>query len=353
MSIFRFNLPFSMRTTDFFFGTSNDIAPQPAGSVNVFTTGLPQITNSFSLVTTGESSANINGSFFTNAVGSRDGTIRSVFFGDFIEEDGEASDVIAITGALSNLSADRSQFDDLILRGNPLAVFSLFGNGDDNIGGSFGSDELFGFAGNDTMLGGNGNDTLNGGGGDDNLKGAVGADNVNGGSGDDVVRGNGGFDTVIGGSGDDRMFGGGGQDVLRGGGGDDTINGNGGADRISDSGGGDVIDGGGGSDDISAGSGDDVIFGGNGADTIEGGAGDDRITGGSRADVFVFASNGGDDVVTDYQDDLDKLQINGNFSFVDIDIDQDGANTVISFGAASITLLNQDATELTETDFIF
>ena len=115
MSIFRFNLPFSMRTTDFFFGNSNDIAPSPAGSVNVFTSGLPQVTNSFSLVTEGESSVNLNGTFFTNSAGSRDGTIRSVFFGDFVEDDdGDATNIIAITGALSNLAADKSRFDDLV-----------------------------------------------------------------------------------------------------------------------------------------------------------------------------------------------------------------------------------------------
>ena len=352
MSFFRFNLPFSMRTTDFFFGTSNDIGPQAPGSVNVFTTGLPQITNNFSITTAGESSVNIGGTFFTNAAGTRDGTIRSMLFGDFAEDDDD-NNIILITGALSNLNADRSQFDDLLLRGNPLAIFGLLGSGGDNIGGSNGNDELFGFSGDDTMLGGGGNDTLKGGGGDDILKGAVGADNVNGGSGDDVVRGNGGFDTVIGGAGEDRLFGGGGQDVVRGGAGDDTMNGNAGADRIFGGAGDDVIDGANGSDLIDAGAGDDVIRGGNGADTLEGGEGDDRLTGGSRADTFVFASNGGDDIVADYEDNLDKLHINGNFSFVDIDIDQDGANTVISFGAATITLLNQDATELTETDFLF
>ena len=151
----------------------------------------------------------------------------------------------------------------------------------------------------------------------------------------------------------DNLFGGGGQDVLRAGAGDDTMNGNGGADRIAAGSGDDVIDGGGGRDNIDAGAGDDIVRGGNGADTIEGGAGDDRLTGGNRADVFVFASNSGDDIVADYEDNRDKLQIDGNFSFVDIDIDQDGADAIISFGAATITLLNQDATELTETDFLF
>ena len=354
MSIFRFNLPFSMRDTVFFFGVSNDIDPLPDNRTNVFTTGLPQVTNFFSLETEGVSRVDVSGEFFTNSVGSRDGTIKSLRLGNIIlDENGEPTNLIAATLVANELSADRSVFDDLVISGNALRVFGLLASGSDNIGGSAGADELFGFAGDDTMLGGDGNDTLKGGGGDDVLKGAVGADNVNGGSGDDVVRGNGGFDTLIGGAGNDNLFGGGGQDVLRAGAGDDTMNGNGGADRIAAGSGDDVIDGGGGRDNIDAGAGDDIVRGGNGADTIEGGAGDDRLTGGNRADVFVFASNSGDDIVADYEDNRDKLQIDGNFSFVDIDIDQDGADAIISFGAATITLLNQDATELTETDFLF
>lgn len=354
MSIFRFNLPFSMRDTDFFFAASNDIDPQLPGSVNVFTTGLPQVTNFFSLEKGQDSRVDISGKFFTNAIGERDGTIKAMRLGNIIEdEEGNPTDLIAIAGALSNLSADRSRFDNLLIGGNPLAIFGLLASGDDNIGGSSGNDILFGFRGDDTMLGGAGNDILKGGSGDDIVKGAVGADNVNGGSGDDILRGNGGFDTIIGGTGNDMLFGGGGRDNLRSGTGDDTMSGNGGADTISAGSGDDVIDGGNGSDSIDAGTGDDVVRGGNGADTIEGGAGDDRLTGGSRADTFVFTSDGGDDVVTDYEDNRDKIQIEGNVAFVDIDIDQDGADAVISFGASTITLLGQDATELTETDFLF
>lgn len=354
MSIFRFNLPFSMRDTDFFFGNSTDIGPQPVGTENVFTTGKPSITNFFAIEKGTESRVDISGEFFTKPSGTRDGTIKAMRLGDIIEDaDGNPTDLILIAGALSNLNADLSRFNDLFVSGNPLAIFGLLAQGDDNMGGSSGADVLFGFRGDDTMFGGGGNDMLKGGSGDDVMRGAVGADNVNGGSGDDILQGNGGFDTVIGGTGNDDMSGGGGRDNLRGGSGDDTMDGNGGADRITAGSGDDVVQGGRGADSIDAGAGDDVVDGGNGRDTIEGGLGDDTLTGGTRVDTFVFASNGGDDVVTDYADNLDKIQINGGFSFVDVDIDQDGANAVISFGAATITLLDQDATELTETDFLF
>lgn len=354
MSTFRVFSPFSMRESFFFNGISNDIVADPSIRTNVFTTGLPQVTNFFSLEIEEVSRVDISGEFFTNAIGSRDGTIKSLRLGNIIiDDEGNATNLIGVTLRANGLNADRSVFDDLTISGSALNIFGLLGRGDDNIAGSAGDDELFGFRGDDTMLGGAGNDVLKGGGGEDIIKGAVGADNVNGGSGDDVLRGNGGFDTIIGGTGDDMLFGGGGRDNLRAGAGDDTMNGNGGADTIDAGSGDDIIDGANGSDNIDAGAGNDIVRGGNGADTIEGGAGDDRLTGGSRVDTFVFASDGGDDVVTDYEDNLDKIQIDGNVAFVDIDIDQDGADAVISFGAATITLLGQDATELTETDFLF
>lgn len=354
MPIFRTSASFSMRSTDFFFAEINDLDPSFDSRVNVFTGGLPEITNFFSIDKEGVSRVDVAGEFFFNALGQRDGTIRAMRFGELIDDDeGNPTDLIEIDLSITGLSVDRSRFDDLIFAGNTLGIFGLLGSGDDNIGGSFLADELFGFRGDDTMFGGGGNDILKGGGGDDIIRGAIGADNVNGGSGDDIVRGNGGFDTVIGGAGEDNLFGGGGQDVIRGGAGDDTINGNGGADRVFGGSGDDIVSGGRGADNIDGGGGDDMIDGGDGTDTIIGGEGDDRLTGGSRADIFVFASDGGDDVVTDYEDNLDKIQIDGGLAFVDIDIDQDGADAIISFGAATITLLGQDATELTETDFLF
>ncbi len=343
MSTFRFFSPFSMRDP-FFFGIPKDIDPRP-------TTGLPQITNFFSLETGGIARIDLSGTFFSNAISVRDGTIRSLRLGNIIaEENGDPTNLISATPLATELNADRSRFDNLVLSGNALATVGHLGSGDDFMVGSDGSDE---FGADDTIRGTSGNDSLTGAGGEDNIRGGLGADNISGDAKDDVLRGNGGFDVINGGSGDDLMFGGSGADTLRGGSGEDTVNGNGGSDQLDGAAGDDVISGDGGKDIIDAGAGDDIARGGNGTDTIEGGAGDDTLTGGSRADTFVFASDGSDDVVTDYQDDLDKIQITGNFDFADIDIDQDGANAIISFGSATITLNNQDATELTEADFLF
>ena len=53
-------------------------------------------------------------------------------------------------------------------------------------------------------------------------------------------------------------------------------------------------------DRLVASAGDDTVSGGRGNDWIEGAGGDDTLTGGSGADKFVFRSNGGHDVVTDF-----------------------------------------------------
>ena len=55
--------------------------------------------------------------------------------------------------------------------------------------------------------------------------------------------------------------------------------------------------------------GDDTLNGGNGDDILFGGAGNDTLTGGEGADQFVFLanSNSGDDVITDFEADIDKV----------------------------------------------
>ena len=53
-------------------------------------------------------------------------------------------------------------------------------------------------------------------------------------------------------------------------------------------------------DRLVASAGDDVVSGGRGNDWIEGAGGNDTLTGDAGADKFVFRSNGGHDVVTDF-----------------------------------------------------
>jgi|GEM_PF-1790327 len=55
--------------------------------------------------------------------------------------------------------------------------------------------------------------------------------------------------------------------------------------------------------------GDDRLIGNGGDDELDGGAGNDVKTGGAGADSFVFAAQNGDDVVTDFEDGLDTLDL--------------------------------------------
>ena len=69
--------------------------------------------------------------------------------------------------------------------------------------------------------------------------------------------------------------------------------------------------GGDGNDTLITGRGDDALFGDRGADRLDGGAGDDTMTGGQGSDVFVFsrAGAGGADLVADFQDNVDDLDL--------------------------------------------
>ena len=69
--------------------------------------------------------------------------------------------------------------------------------------------------------------------------------------------------------------------------------------------------GGDGNDTLITGRGDDALFGDRGLDRLDGGAGDDTMTGGANPDVFVFsrAGAGGADLVADFQDNVDDLDL--------------------------------------------
>lgn len=152
------------------------------------------------------------------------------------------------------------------------ADLSLEGSGHDNtLIGNKGDNEIFGYNGDDRLYGYHGRDDMRGGGDDDVLF---------GGWGSDEMRGNVGDDKLFGGKNADRLIGGGDNDQLDGQDGADRLYGEHGADRL---------------------------FGGNGNDLLKGGAGSDRLTGGAGADVFVF--NGGDDVIRDFEDNVDLIKI--------------------------------------------
>ncbi len=126
---------------------------------------------------------------------------------------------------------------------------------------------------------------------------------------DGTVRGAGGNDTMIGGTGADAFEGGAGIDTLRGFGGDDTLLGEGDSDDLRGGAGEDILDGGLQADTLRGGRGDDTLSGGGGADTIAGGQDDDTLTGGGGADDFVFIRKAGHDVITDFKNNVDAVDL--------------------------------------------
>lgn len=270
---------------------------------------------------------------------------------------GEGADFL-LGGAGADTLTGGTGADISIGEGGNDALFAGSGDtGDDTLVGSVGNDTLGGSAGNDFLIGGgaddgatahfvetngdstedgsdvifggSGNDTLLGGGWDDGagtdngvyndgeaVTTGLGNDALWAGTGNDLVIAAAGNDALGGGAGDDTLQGGIGNDTLYGGRGDgadtgtnDLIDGGAGDDQIFASAGNDSVRGGSGDDNIFSGGGNDTVDGEAGADTLWGGGGNDRFTGGAGSDLFVFEAGHGDDTVTDFDVNEDRLQL--------------------------------------------
>ncbi|MBD9371382.1 hypothetical protein IB238_01850 [Rhizobium sp. ARZ01] len=227
----------------------------------------------------------------------------------------------------------------------------LYGNSAANtINGGSGNDALDGGAGNDMLIGGAGADKLNGGAGTDTAsyagatKGVVASlakvslnsndakgdtyvsiENLTGSSYADKLYGNSAANTINGGSGNDALDGGAGNDTLIGGAGADKLNGGAGTDTASYTGAtkgvvaslakisantndakGDTYVS---IENLTGSSYADKLTGNSGANKINGGKGNDTLTGGGGADDFVFAKGYGKDTITDFQNNIDDIDL--------------------------------------------
>ncbi len=107
--------------------------------------------------------------------------------------------------------------------------------------------------------------------------------------------------------------------------------------------------------------GNDVLSGGNGKDILAGGVGRDELTGGGDADVFIFSDEAAQDVVTDFELGLDRLDLSRwgriyDVSALDIRERSDGAE--VHYRDLSARLISDDqqridAEALTNDCFIF
>lgn len=118
------------------------------------------------------------------------------------------------------------------------------------------------------------------------------------GSGNDTVTGNDADNVISGKRGNDTLYGGDGKDTLNGNSGQDILNG--GKHR-------DILNGGKGADTLNGNNGKDTLKGGGGADTLKGGNGNDTLKGGGGRDTFIF--NAGEDLIKDFQDDIDTIAL--------------------------------------------
>lgn len=254
-----------------------------------------------------------------------------------------------------------------------------FDGGDDGdlIDGRGGADLLQGGAGTDTIRGGGGDDSLDGGNSRDLLLGGAGNDTLTGGAdfgwdsmwgdeGHDVLRGGDGKDQGHGGAGNDSIYAGRGDDAAWGDAGDDLVDMGSGADRAYGLAGNDTLRAGGsGADDLRGGDGDDVVdaSGGAGWDSLRGGRGNDTLTGGGGKDQFVFYHEAGHDVITDFTDGDDRIDLHALAlgGFADLSganaILGDGTQTLIDLsavgGSGSILLAGFDIANLNWADFVF
>ncbi len=191
-------------------------------------------------------------------------------------------------------------------------------------------------ADNIDLLGGN--DIFNANGGSDNIHGNAGDDTINGNCGNDNIDGGIGSDNLLGGNGNDTLIGGLGADILSGGNNDD------------------FLDGGADSDTLNGDNGMDVLQGGDGDDQLNGGADDDTLTGGGGADIFLFARGAGQDLITDFENGTDLIDVAtlGIWDISQMNITQQGNDVRIALGNANqITLANTDLTDIDGSDFLF
>lgn len=217
--------------------------------------------------------------------------------------------------------------------------------------GSMFVDTLTGSAGANFLFGYGGNDVISGLDGDDRLEGGAGADQLDGGNGLDSAE----YISALSGVTVNLALG-------RGAGGDaagdryvsiENVVGSAFADSITGSDGANVLHGSDGSD---------TINGSKGADTVYGDGGDDVLSGGADADVFAFpdvvpaGAGWGDDLITAFQNGLDKISFVGSsvvHGFGDIVFAADNGDTLITVGADSIRLAGFDPALLDASDFVF
>ncbi|MEL6222136.1 MAG: calcium-binding protein [Cyanobacteria bacterium J06627_8] len=178
----------------------------------------------------------------------------------------------------------------------------------------------------------------------------------------DRITGRGGADTLIGRGGNDELIGNGGGDTLRGNADKDILDGGGGSDRMSGGSDDDVLIGRGGRDTMRGNRGDDELSGGRGRDTLRGNGGRDRLQGdqgsdtlfgNGGSDIFVLEVAPGIDTIQDFNNGVDRFELETGLDFSGLSFTRDGSDTLIQSGNSTLARVIDIAPgQITSADFI-
>ncbi|MFV0303397.1 MAG: calcium-binding protein [Paracoccus sp. (in: a-proteobacteria)] len=260
-------------------------------------------------------------------------TDLSIGRGEVVARLAGGNDGVTLTGAFLEIDLDLGAGDDSL----SATTVSVYRQG--TLRGGDGNDfmEVVSFAGR--IYGGDGDDTIYAESGSPSsvefvVSGGRGNDNIliegiySDGRADALLLGGNGRDTISGFVGNDTLQGGAGADRLDGGGGIDRA-------RYSDAAKGVVVDledgsrnrgdargdvltgiedlkGSSYNDQLAGDGGNNRLWGAGGNDLLNGRGGDDRLIGGSGADTFIFRPSSGNDLIADFQDDIDRISLRGH-----------------------------------------
>ncbi len=243
--------------------------------------------------------------------------------------DAGGNDIISAYNFTGDATIDLRESEEFVTRIDQTRIWIAQGaNIEEAIGGS-GNDEVTGNGLANIIRTYDGNDVVNAGAGNDFVNGNQGADTVNGEAGDDTVRGGKDIDAVSGGDGNDFVAG----------------------DREND-----VVNGDAGNDTLRGGKNNDTLSGGTGDDVLYGDLGDDLLIGGSGTDTFIFYTDSGTDIISDFSGagaaGGDVLVVSSTVYATAQDVIDNFAGTTIDWGNNGATLTITGATGLTVDDIV-